>query len=287
MGAKRSCRSPNGGGYPFLYALHIAGTKKGGLIPSLSVRNIWLILISIFSQPCLYRLCVCCLEKILVACAAYLPPTKVVSLRNFSIQPLCVGNVSIWQHVNKLSILYISSWKRSTTDDAPAHSIPLNIGFVLLRSNLIKIDNFHCIFHFYKDLSFTLWVPREWYLQAFVPVSQCKDTHNFDKTNIFSKNICLLWCFLGKIGDNKGRNLNIFLKSRKEGRVSRWSAGCPLACPLVAGGRVHWVQVVRLSRLQDLLDAGGGPLVVCSLPFVSFVALHLVRCLRICLYFAF
>ena len=43
------------------------------------------------------------------------------------------------------------------------------------------------------------------------------------------------WCFLGKIGDNRGRNLNIFLKSRKEGGLLRWSVACLLACPLVAG----------------------------------------------------
>lgn len=60
---------------------------------------------------------------------------------------------------------------------------------------------------------------------------------------IFSKKgqkldfICSLWCFLGILGDNNGQNLNIFLKSRKEGRVSRWSAACLLACPLGAGGQ--------------------------------------------------
>ena len=40
------------------------------------------------------------------------------------------------------------------------------------------------------------------------------------------KYICLLLCFVGKIGDKKGRNLNIFLKARKEGGVLRWSAAC-------------------------------------------------------------
>ena len=42
----------------------------------------------------------------------------------------------------------------------------------------------------------------------------------------------VLLCFLGIFGDNKGRNLNIFLKSRREGGVLRWSAACLLACPL-------------------------------------------------------
>ena len=57
----------------------------------------------------------------------------------------------------------------------------------------------------------------------------------------------------------------------QEGRqVWRWSAACLLACPLVA-------EVGRASRLQDLPDAGGGPLVVCSLHFGRFAAL-LLRC---------
>ena len=48
--------------------------------------------------------------------------------------------------------------------------------------------------------------------KCFVPVSHCKDTHNFDKTNNFPKNICPLLCFLGIFGDHKGQNTNIFLK---------------------------------------------------------------------------
>ena len=40
------------------------------------------------------------------------------------------------------------------------------------------------------------------------------------------------WCFLGKIGDKKGRNLNIFLKSRKENRCGGGRLACLLACPL-------------------------------------------------------
>ena len=67
------------------------------------------------------------------------------------------------------------------------------------------------------------------------------------------------WCFLGIFGDNKGRNLNIFLKSRKEGGVLRWSAACLLACPLV-----------QAFEAQDLPEVGSGPLVVCSLLLVAF-----------------
>ena len=46
------------------------------------------------------------------------------------------------------------------------------------------------------------------------------------------------------------------------------------------------VQAFRLSGVQDLPDVGSGPFVVCSLPFVRFVALLLVRWLHICPYFA-
>ena len=31
--------------------------------------------------------------------------------------------------------------------------------------------------------------PRKWYVQVVVPVSHCKDTHNFDKTNNFFKKV--------------------------------------------------------------------------------------------------
>ena len=59
---------------------------------------------------------------------------------------------------------------------------------------------------------------------------------------IFSKKgqkldfICSLWCFLGKIGDRKGRNTNIFLKSRKGNRCGGGR--------LPAFHRVHLWQVV-------------------------------------------
>ena len=43
----------------------------------------------------------------------------------------------------------------------------------------------------------------------------------------------VLWSHLGNFGDNEGQKPKIFLKSRKEGRVSRWSAACLSSCPLV------------------------------------------------------
>ena len=55
-------------------------------------------------------------------------------------------------------------------------------------------------------------------------------------------------------------------------------AGLPLWLSLCGGDGVHWVQVVGASRLQDLPDAGGGPPVVCSLPFGRLVALLAVQC---------
>ena len=48
----------------------------------------------------------------------------------------------------------------------------------------------------------------------------------------------MAWCFLGKLGDKKGQNLNIFLEVRKENRCGGGRLACLLACPLG--------QVVRL-----------------------------------------
>lgn len=86
----------------------------------------------------------------------------------------------------------------------------------------------------------------------------------------------MLWCFLGILGDNKGQNTNIFLK-----------VGAGLGLVVCLFGVPTGPEVGRASRLQDLPDAGGGPLVVCSLPFVRFTALLLLVCLQIWLYFAF
>ena len=61
-------------------------------------------------------------------------------------------------------------------------------------------------------------------------------------------------------------------------------AGLELCLPIFivsSGGR--WAGL----RAQDLPDAGGGPLAVCSLPFIRSLALPLVHCLQIWLYFAF
>ena len=43
----------------------------------------------------------------------------------------------------------------------------------------------------------------------------------------------VLWCFLGILGDNKGQNLNIFLKVKEGKQLGRWSAACLSSCPLV------------------------------------------------------
>ena len=60
------------------------------------------------------------------------------------------------------------------------------------------------------------------------------------------------------------------------GGVGGAGCACLLACPLV-----------QAFEAQDLPEVGAGPLVVCSLAFVRFVALLSVRCLQIWLYFAF
>ena len=73
----------------------------------------------------------------------------------------------------------------------------------------------------------------------------------------------VLWCFFGIFGDNKGQNTNIFLK------VGAGGAGCAgsLACLLV-----------QAFEAQDLPEVGSGPLVVCPVPFVRFIALLLLGC---------
>ena len=54
-------------------------------------------------------------------------------------------------------------------------------------SELLSVERLCYCCHFYKDLMFDFGVPGKWYVQVFVPVSHCKDTHNFDKTNNFFK----------------------------------------------------------------------------------------------------
>ena len=58
----------------------------------------------------------------------------------------------------------------------------------------------------------------------------------------------VLWCFLGKIGDRRGRNLNIFLKSRKENSCGGGRLACLLACPLVAGGRGTLAMLLTVAK---------------------------------------
>ena len=84
--------------------------------------------------------------------------------------------------------------------------------------------------------------------------------------------ICLAWCFLGKIGDKKGQNTNIFLKSREEGGVLRWLACLPFG--VSTGGR--WsgnsCYLADVSKIgQDTARRSA----FCPL----FLALRLVRCL--------
>ena len=64
---------------------------------------------------------------------------------------------------------------------------------------------------------------------------------------------------LGNLGDNKGQNTNIFLKCREGERLERWS----LPAFIVS----TWCS---LSRFRTCRNAGSGPLVVCSPPFVRF-----------------
>ena len=56
-------------------------------------------------------------------------------------------------------------------------------------SELLSVERLCYCCHFYKDLMFDFGVPGKWYVQVFVPVSHCKDTHNFDKTNNFFKEV--------------------------------------------------------------------------------------------------
>ena len=69
--------------------------------------------------------------------------------------------------------------------------------------------------------------------------------------------ICLFLSHLGKIGDSKRQNTNIFLKARKENRCGCGRLACLLACPLV--------QVARLFVASGPARGCSGPLVVCSL----------------------
>ena len=71
--------------------------------------------------------------------------------------------------------------------------------------------------------------------------------------------ICLLWCFVGNLGDKKGQNPNIFLKCRGK-------EGARRCVPCLTFGVPTWCSWCRVQGLQ--VSCG-----VCSLPFVRFVAL--------------
>ena len=126
---------------------------------------------------------------------------------------------------------------------------------------------------------FDFGVPGKWYVQVFAPVSHCKDTYNFDKTNNFSKNICMLLSNLGDFGDNKRQKPNIFLK-----RGRKVGAGCGSAClpfSVSTGAGLHALHTIlltlaKMNRMPP--DAQ---------PFIRLSALCLVRWLEIWFYFAF
>ena len=89
----------------------------------------------------------------------------------------------------------------------------------------------------------------------------------------------MLGVFSGKSETEKGKNEILFYFWGFRG------AAFILFCG--GGGGVHLGQVV--GAFEGAGPDGGrpDPLVVCSPPFVLFVALPLVRCLQIWLYFAF
>ena len=60
--------------------------------------------------------------------------------------------------------------------------------------------------------------------------------------------ICSVLSNLGKIGDNKRQNTNIFLKCGcKVGAVQVWSSAClSSSCPLVAGGQGFGLRTYRM-----------------------------------------
>ena len=91
-----------------------------------------------------------------------------------------------------------------------------------------------------------------------------------------------LWCALVFSRENRrqegAKSKHIF--EIKEGKqVRRWSAACLLACPLVQ----RWAGLRGIRTCQRLLWSSGRVFP----PFVRSLALSLVRCLQICLCFAF
>ena len=92
--------------------------------------------------------------------------------------------------------------------------------------------------------------------------------------------ICLVLSNPRNFGNRNSENTNIFLKCGCKVGAGGGLLVCLFACPLVQ----RWA---GLRGFRTSLNAGAGPLVVCSVVFVRFAALLLVRCLQIWLYFAF
>ena len=84
-----------------------------------------------------------------------------------------------------------------------------------------------------------------------------------------NKFLGVLGVFSGKSETKKGKNKNLF--------YFRGFRGAAFILFCGGGGRAHWVQACRLSRIQDLKGVGSGPLVVCSLPFMLSLALLSLR----------
>ena len=80
------------------------------------------------------------------------------------------------------------------------------------------------------------------------------------------------WCFLGKIGDQKGQNLNIFLK-----------CGAGVSCRVLLW---WWCFIVSTVCRWSALVARPA-FVPCSPPFVRLSALPYCFAFQICPYFAF
>ena len=95
-------------------------------------------------------------------------------------------------------------------------------------------------------------------MQVVIPVSQCKVTHNFDKTNNFSKNF---WCALVFSRDfwrPKTAKFKIYLIFED---CRGFRCGSHFVAVVVPTG-CRWC---RVQDLQDLPSVGFGPLVVRSL----------------------
>ena len=91
-------------------------------------------------------------------------------------------------------------------------------------------------------------------MQVVIPVSQCKVTYNFDKTNIFPKNICLILSNPRNFGDRNSENAKIFLKVRKvnglkSGRLPALLV-CLFACLLAQVCRLFDAILLTLAKMS-------------------------------------